>query len=1445
MSYIQESVAFNSGGNFFPIRMRLRLPEQKSDVSIFLLSDSFEYDIELIKNMPAPKHDYRNIVIPQRLMDKIGTRPFRYYMTANEYNKKLMYLTDKKLLPQLNPVRYPYPSKIKDNVYISMSDLFKAVTPHLRSLSRVYIQEHIFDIFLRLTKNFNFSSKKVLIIDTKRFPIYQNPNMKTFNTDIINALLAAYLFCTDSQVKRLDWIIIFRSPEADYKLDLAIFDRKRDAQKLRILLSRFGIPLEMSAKTNDEAEDSVDRFESTSLDDEHNNDGDILEPVEIDPDEDDNLASHDTNPIADPQIKAMQKSNTSVISSIKSSISSLKDRYASSNVQNPEEVKDDTIKPSKLYSAKALNINAELINRITTSDDVVNNYRRLADEASDGTDANNDPVEKKLIDDASKKLAGKVDVADPLSVSNTTTSPRELKIRAQVGQLKLNNVTFEKLTSISDVPFQKAKTPNNITTTNEGVRKGTSFAYVAKEYEDKLLDRDIVATFMNLAELPNGFYVTGVEVTDVSTVTTLVNNWRVKLKSKETDRQFVINIRVPKLFNGRFYNNGIWYNIGKQDFPIPILKISNKKVILTSNYNKITVNRYDTRSLVDLTAMVKLLNATLNDRGLPKYTKPGSSSATNSHFVSTVEYDEYARRWISYINEESKTEIYFNRQTCAKLYSFVTVSENEFCCGMINKVPVVVNTETGLTRNGVTLTDTIFQTLPSESQTAFKRIKPGKMSMYSEITIRETMPLGVAIAAWEGLGSLVKRVGCKYQYVDKSFADPKFIVLPFKDRCLAIENTIQNQLIFNGFYRINTKAYNISDFETPIMNSNSVFVDIFNQLFFKQYSSLTTFVANYNFFVDVITKDVCKHYNLPDDICGMLIYASNLLADNNFTGEMNSALYRVRSSEIIPAIIHYHLAVAISKFNNAAGSKSRTNTIPFNPNEVINELLSVPNVSPMSALNPVRELHEREDIQKKGFRGVNVERAYTLEKRSYEDSMIGKMAMSSPNSANIGVNRQLTADPKIESVRGYTSPSGPDAEYDDLQLASFSELLTPGTVTRDDAIRTAIACSQSSHIIAVDDAQPALVSNGADEIVPAYLTDNFSVVAEDDGSVLEISDGYMIVQYKNGNKQAINVGDKYADTVNGFYVDNKLTPNFKAGDKFKKNDILAYHEKFMTKDCDGVVRFNIGPLAKVAFIGVYSTYEDAGLITAKMSKRCATRITAKEIVKINAMDDIDSVIKVGDEVEIGDPLVVFGLGDTGDKAVDDFLKAFQSSKDGSNSLLDNAKRVIKAKHAGKVVDVKMYTIKSLDRLSPSLFDLFDNYFKENRMKRRILDKYDKSNSVYKLGTLCDLPIEPLKGSSIKGITCDVLIEIYIEHDDEASVGDKLAVYAASKQVLSEVVPEGLEPYAESRPDEEISIFVAPASVLKRMIPSVVVTASANKVLIELKRKIQRIWEGKE
>ena len=39
------------------------------------------------------------------------------------------------------------------------------------------------------------------------------------------------------------------------------------------------------------------------------------------------------------------------------------------------------------------------------------------------------------------------------------------------------------------------------------------------------------------------------------------------------------------------------------------------------------------------------------------------------------------------------------------------------------------------------------------------------------------------------------------------------------------------------------------------------------------------------------------------------------------------------------------------------------------------------------------------------------------------------------------------------------------------------------------------------------------------------------------------------------------------------------------------------------------------------------------------------------------------------------------------------------------------------------------------------------------------------------------------------------------------------------------------------------MFVSAGSILKRMIPSVVLTAAANKVLINLKRQIAKTWNG--
>ncbi len=1386
--------------NLQPTSSPIQLPKQNDNLVVFLLSGSFEYDVELIKKMPPP-HVINKIIIPFSLNMKLGPINFKYNITPDDYRKKVDYLMKQKLAPAIQVVKPPINKLSKDNVYVSLSDVFRALSQPVRSLSYDYMIKNAPQLLSTLMQQFSSAQKKIMIVNTNRVRIYSGDAKSIASSDLINGVIQSFQNGTNGKITQ-DITMIFRSSISDYKMDFRSTSGD-DAEQIQSMCSSVGI--EMKSHTDTPQDEKIDQ---------------TIDTINADTKEEDQGEN-----VGDETGGAGITRKSSLLSSIQS----IKSKFGvEDNTDNQQD---------SMYRAKAFEINTALMHRITPNENAVSDYKHIA---SDLEMRGDNPVENEVINQASKSLATIRRTSDENSIMQTFTSPRELKLRSAIGQIRLKELDANAISSVTDVPMPEPIHPAKITTINPASQKGTSFPRIAEAYEEKMMDQDIIATFMTLKKLPEGFDVVNIDVTDVSNAISMLHNWRVTLKNKRSGTQSHIDIIVPVMKNGRFLYNGSYYNIGKQDFPIPILKINKKNVILTSNYNKITVSRYDTKSLVDITMMIKAV-AIKNDKdGKNPFVQYGSSVVTNSRFISTIEYDEYARRWYKFENNSANTKIIFNRDQCDREFGFVTLNDNEFCCGMINQVPVVLNTETGLDRHNKSLTEIMLGLLPEDVIKAYHKGKPNKLSMYANIKIGELIPLGVAIAAWEGMESLLKRSGAQYKYIGPREDSQGFLKIPFKDKILAIQNTVLNQLIFNGFYRINTRQYSTTDFERTIMDDNSVFVDIFNQMFFKQYSQRTTFITYYHFFVDAITEDVCQHYHIPNNICDMLIYAANMLADNNFKSENDAALYRIRSSEIIPAMIHYHLAVAISKYNNSVGSKTRDNKLTFNRMTIMNELMATQTVTTSSALNPMIELHENEIISKKGYKGVNEDKAYTEAKRSFDETMIGKLAMSTPNSANVGMVRQITADPKIESVRGYTEQKSTDDEFNDLQLSSFSELLTPGTVTHDDAIRTAIATSQTGHIMPVNEAEPVLISNGIDEIAPSYLSDEFAVTAAEDGQVVDIADGYMIVQYASKKKRAIPVSDRYSfNPASGFYVDNKLIPNFNKGDKFVKNDILAYHEKFFSKDSSGMVRLNIGPLAKVAFAGLYSTYEDAGLITHKMSKRLGTKVTMCQASKLNATDDVETMVKVGDEVEIGDPLIVFGLGDTGDKSVDAFLKAFRDA----DSSLDSAKRVVRSKHAGVVRDIRMYTCKSLDKLSPSLFELIDAHFKENIQKRKILDKHDKSESAYKMGTLYSAPTQPLSGQTIKGIHCDVLIEIYIEHGDDVSIGDKCVVYAASKQVISEVVPEGLEPYAESDPDEEISMFVSCGSVLKRMIPSIILTGAANKVLINLKRQIGNIWNS--
>lgn len=392
-----------------------------------------------------------------------------------------------------------------------------------------------------------------------------------------------------------------------------------------------------------------------------------------------------------------------------------------------------------------------------------------------------------------------------------------------------------------------------------------------------------------------------------------------------------------------------------------------------------------------------------------------------------------------------------------------------------------------------------------------------------------------------------------------------------------------------------------------------------------------------------------------------------------------------------------------------------------------------------------------------------------------------------------------------------------------------------------------MATKQSKHIIPVKEASPVLISNGAEQVIHYHLGDDFSVVAEDDGEVIEVDEKnqLIIVKYKNGRNKAIDISTKVVKNgAGGFFLPNTLKCDFKKGQKFKKNEILAYHSTFFTNDINGN-RFNIGTLAKVAIFSTGETFEDSAFITHKLSEDLGSDIVMKKPVVLKKNSSIDSMVKIGQKIKAGDELIKFETS-----YEEDYLNNLLADigEDLQEEIKSYGKKPIKSKYSGEIIDIQVFHTVELDELSPSLRKVVEEHNKHVNSRKKVLDKYsnDGDNNVYKCGMLFNAASGKVttKDGKIHGeyVGEGVLIEFYIKYQDIAGIGDKFANFTALKSIVGDVVPEGEEPFSLFRPEEEVSTFIPPGAILARMTPSIILTMLGNKVLVELKRTLQDIYE---
>ena len=376
---------------------------------------------------------------------------------------------------------------------------------------------------------------------------------------------------------------------------------------------------------------------------------------------------------------------------------------------------------------------------------------------------------------------------------------------------------------------------------------------------------------------------------------------------------------------------------------------------------------------------------------------------------------------------------------------------------------------------------------------------------------------------------------------------------------------------------------------------------------------------------------------------------------------------------------------------------------------------------------------------------------------------------------------------------------------------------------------------------------PILISNGVEKTLPYTVSKDFAVHARENGKVVEINDktNLMVVAYDDGSNEAINLAPVIVkNSGGGFYLSNVMKSKYKVGQKFKKMDILAANETFFSDHYDGT-KFNIGTLCKVAIMSNFGTYEDANLMTSKLSKRMATEMIMKKHIILGQNATISKIMKTGDPVRVGDDLIVFEQSNS-EEAVNKLLKNI--GEDLKEDIKQFGKNSLKSKYDGEIAEVRIYSTFDLDELSPSLQKVVGEYWKNINAKKQVIKKYKISNPDDMGATFHEMagPVKPDEKDRVAGYKVEeggVIIEFFIKFRDEVGVGDKICQYDALKGTIAALIPPGDEPYTIDRPDEEISSIIPASSILARLTPGIMVMLWGQKLIVELKRQLKEIYEA--
>lgn len=477
-----------------------------------------------------------------------------------------------------------------------------------------------------------------------------------------------------------------------------------------------------------------------------------------------------------------------------------------------------------------------------------------------------------------------------------------------------------------------------------------------REYNEKFLRKDIndaIASFSNTTYLPTA--ITDIQYEDTSDDLNEKETVHVKYKTDE-NQNLSFTLDIPKIVDDHYiYVNGNKFTIAKQLLRLPIVKTKADRVEITTSYQKMTIERSGSKLSRKNAYLLKILKEYDNPTVEVVY---GDNSLINGKYDNDFEYEELSAS-ISIIKNKEIT-LNFNR-TAMEEYAFAIGIPEDFFKNTMTPIGYsvddkiyyidnfevmsaeLVNTdEIKTTKVADELHDFILKDVLKLS-TAMKA-SVGKAYIYSTVKfLTVKFPIFVIVGLMNGITNILERHKTKYQLSDKKLnLGNKFVEVKFKDKYFYYEDKIQNTLLLNILYAMNTEDYDFSDFDTdnPYMD---YLVDKMNQpMYVKQ-----TLIINLDKMIDPITSAVLTDMKLPTNIYDLLLLANNMLINNSYQPLNDITNYRIRGNEVISAALYEILATAQKNYEQYKMNGNAKN-MTIKKTELISKLIAQSNVNTTS-----------------------------------------------------------------------------------------------------------------------------------------------------------------------------------------------------------------------------------------------------------------------------------------------------------------------------------------------------------------------------------------------------------------------------------------------------------------------------------------------------------------